>query len=77
MCFLNHKWGKLDENNIQYCSKCGKARQVKLMSKCEKLGHDWVNVTKYTQSDAFTGIRQVQVSQQCSVCKEFRTVRAF
>ena len=38
--FCFHKFGKL-ENNIQYCSKCGKARRVK----CQ---HNYTLVEKYS-----------------------------
>ena len=42
--FCFHKYGKIDNDNIQYCEKCGKARRI-------RCGHIWVKEKEYDFPD--------------------------
>ena len=68
--FCFHKFDKLNSDNIQYCKKCGVARE--LNKKCD---HIWNMLQTYELSyrDQVKEIRFVQQCTKCGVLNEEST----
>ena len=62
--WCNHKWGKVSEDEYQYCEKCNKARFVP--KQCE---HVWEEVRNYTET-VYTGMGREQNMIYLSKCNK-------
>ena len=69
MFFCNHKYGKVNKDGYQYCTKCGKAI-VAPVAECQ---HDFETVAKHEKyrRHIYTGekvIQQYVYVLQCTKC---------
>jgi hypothetical protein len=65
--FCNHKLGKVENDNYQYCKKCGKAFPVE----CQ---HIFIDIAKYEIVDALVGskgFKQIAKCSKCGIYKDF------
>lgn len=70
--FCAHKWGKVQEDGFQYCSKCGKAKLAPQRSdgKCQ---HVWEKVDSYKTTDASgNNVKKITLLYECEDCGEPR-----
>jgi Fe2+ or Zn2+ uptake regulation protein len=69
--FCKHKYSTIDSNGIQYCTKCGKARQIKL-----ECNHHWelINTVKVEITNRMYGTTQSYFKYvlKCKHCGEIK-----
>ena len=81
MCIFGHKFGLVQTDGFQYCSKCGNAQQPSIPHPCVN-GHLWVDEyeQRYTNTNTCGltgGIRQytsIEYFQECSRCGKKRSI---
>ena len=73
-CFFGHKFGRVELDGYQYCSKCGAAKKPSIPHPCCN-GHMWVDYRTegYTHYSYEGEQKKEQIFQTCKVCGEKRT----